>query len=145
MFLIDFSENMIKLAKKKAKKDKIEAEFEVGDMAKLPYKDNFFDYAIAIASIHCIPKKNHEKAIKELFRVLKPGAEAEIAVWNKDSERFKKSDKEKQIKWRDKGSRYYYLFSEDEIHSLFKKAGFKIKTRFEPERNIIFIVEKPEK
>ncbi|MDO8623705.1 MAG: class I SAM-dependent methyltransferase [archaeon] len=145
LYLVDFSEKMIKLAEKRAKERKIDAEFFVVDITKkkLPIEDNFFDSAIAIAFFHCINPSNHEKAIKELFRVLKPKAEVEIAVWNKDSRRFEKSPKEIQVKWRDKGSRYYYLFDEKEIHDLFKKAGFKIKKRYEPERNIIFIAQKP--
>jgi len=77
-----------------------------------------------------------------LYRVLKPGAEALIAVWNKDSERFKNSDKEKYVKWRDKGARYYYLFEKKEIHNLFKKVGFKIKKKYQSEVNIVFIAQK---
>ena len=143
MWLVDFSKKMIKFAKEKAKKNKIQAEFFVSDLTELPFKDDFFDSAVAIASIHCIEgKENREKAIKELFRVLKKGAEADIAVWNKDSKKFKNSPKEKYVRWRDKGKRYYYLFDEKEIHELFKKTGFKIKEKFTPKKNIRFIVEK---
>jgi len=145
MHLVDFSEKMIKLAKEKGKKENIDAGFFSADIEKekLPFKDNFFDYAIAIASIHCIRgEENRKKAAEELFRVLKPGAEAEIAVWNIDSKRFKNSPKEKYVKWRDKGKRYYYLFDEKEIHNLFKNVGFKIKKKLNSEVNIIFIVKK---
>ena len=144
MFLVDFSKDMIKFAKKRAKQKKIKAEFFISNLTKLPFEDDYFDSAICIAVIHCIEtKKYREKTIKELFRVLKPGAEAEIAVWNKDSKRFKNSSKEKYVKWRDKGERYYYLFEEKEIHDLFKKIGFKIKKKFESNVNIRFIVQKP--
>ena len=142
MYLVDFSEEMIKLAKQKAEKQKINADFAVAPMEKLPFKDNFFDAAIATASFHCLPKKLHMKATKELFRVLKKGAEAEICVWNKQAKMFKNAPKEKFIAWRDKGKRYYYLFDEDEIHKLFKDAGFEIVSKEEPRRNIIFIVKK---
>jgi ubiquinone/menaquinone biosynthesis C-methylase UbiE len=143
MWLVDFSKKMIKFAKEKAKKNKIQAEFFVSDLTKLPFKDDFFDSAVAIASLHCIEgKENREKAIKELFRVLKKGAEADIAVWNKDSKKFKNSPKEKYVRWKDKGKRYYYLFDEKEIHELFKKTGFRIKEKFTPKKNIRFIVEK---
>jgi ubiquinone/menaquinone biosynthesis C-methylase UbiE len=146
MHLVDFSEKMIRFAKKRAKEKKIIAEFSVSDITKLPFENNFFDSAIAIAIFHCLPKKFHKKAAKELFRVLKPGAEAEIAVWNKDSKKFRNySKKERYVAWRDKGSRYYYLFDEKEIHKLFKDAGFRIKKAFPPERNIIFVVKKPKK
>jgi len=145
MHLIDFSEEMIKLAEKKAKKLKISGEFIVSDISKkLPFQDNFFDYAISISSLHCLSPKYHKKAIKELYRVLKPKAKALIGVWNFNSKRFKSKNKEKErlIKWTDKGERYYYLFEEKEIHNLFKKIGFKIPSSHNSEMMINFIVEK---
>ena len=144
MYLVDFSNEMIKFAKKRAKQEKIDAEFFVSDLIKLPFEDNYFDFAIAIASLHCVKEKeNRKKTIQELFRVLKPGALAEIAVWNKDSERFKNSPKEKYVKWRDKGARYYYLYSREEIYDLFKKVGFEIMEKEDPRAMIVFIVKKP--
>lgn len=142
MYLIDFSSKMIQLAKQKAKQQNIDAEFSVSSMTKLPYKDNFFDSAIANASFHCLKSKSQKQAIKELFRVLKPKAKAEIAVWNKLTKRFKNATKEKLISWRDKGKRYYYLFEPNEIYRLFKEAGFKITFKEQPNRMIVFIVEK---
>ena len=142
MFLVDFSKEMIRLAEEKAKKKKIKAKFHVADMAKLPFEDNLFDAAISISSLHCTPKSQHKKIVKELYRVMKPGAKALIGVWNIASKRFKNSDKERLIGWTDKGQRYYYLFSEDEVHDLFKKAGFKIVSSHNSEMMINFIVEK---
>ncbi len=142
IYLVDFSEKMLKLAEKKAKNQRIKIKTQQADITKLPFKDNFFDSAIAIASFHCLNKKQQKKAVKELLRVLKPKSEALIAVWNKESKRFKNSPKEKYVKWRDKGFRYYYLFEEKEIHGLFKKAGFKIKKKVESEINIVFVAKK---
>jgi ubiquinone/menaquinone biosynthesis C-methylase UbiE len=133
MYLVDFSEKMIKLAQLKAKKESISAEFFVSEVHNLPFEDNFFDGAICIAALHCIPdKKEREKTIKELYRVLKPKAKAKISVWNKDTKRFKNSEKEKYIDWRDKGKRYYYLYSKEEIYKLFEKNCFKIIFKEEP-------------
>jgi ubiquinone/menaquinone biosynthesis C-methylase UbiE len=146
MYLVDFSKSMIELAKQKAKEKDIDAEFRVANLTKLPFEDNFFDSAIAVAVFHCIEgEKNRIKAAKELFRVLKPGAKAEIAVWNKNTRWFRNSPKERYVGWRDKGKRYYYLFEEKEVHDLFKNAGFKIVSREEPGRMIIFVVQKPKK
>jgi ubiquinone/menaquinone biosynthesis C-methylase UbiE len=143
MYLVDFSEKMIKLAEKKAAKLKISAEFFVADMNKLPFGDNFFDYAISISAIHCIPPENHKKSIAELYRVMKPHSKSLIGVWNFNSKRFnQKQGKEKMIKWTDKGERYYYLFEEEEIHNLFKAAGFKILSTHNSEMMINFIVER---
>ena len=142
MYLVDFSEEMINFAKKHSKKIKIPAQFVVAPMTKLPFEDNFFNGAIANSSFHCINPKEQKESAKELYRILKPKAKAEISVWNINSKRFKNSQKEKIIAWHDKGKRYYYLFEEKEVHNLFKKAGFKIIKEKEPGVMITFIVEK---
>lgn len=144
MYLVDFSEKMIELAKEKAKKKKISAEFVVADLTKLPFEDNFFDAAIFISSLHCIEgEKNREKAVKELFRVLKKGAQVEVGVWNKQSNKFRNAkSKERFVNWRDKGARYYYLYDDKEIYKLFEKAGFKIIFKEDPKQMIIFVAEK---
>jgi len=143
MYLVDFSNKMIRLAKERAKEKNIDADFRVAEIGKLPFKNNFFDFAIAIAVFHCIKPKSQEKAVKELFRVLKPKAKALIAVWNKNSKKFRNAKKERLVKWRDKGERYYYLFDAKEIYDLFKKARFRIVKKYNAERNIIFIIQKP--
>jgi ubiquinone/menaquinone biosynthesis C-methylase UbiE len=143
MFLIDFSSEMIELAKKRAKENKIEAEFLVSPMEKISYPDEFFDYAISISALHCIEgEKNREKAVKELYRVLKKGGQAVIGVWNIKSKRFRNAGKEKMVNWRDKGARYYYLYDEREVHDLFRKVGFKIVEERNSEMMINFIVKK---
>lgn len=144
MYLVDFSEQMIKLAEEKASKLNIAAEFFVADITKkLPFKDNFFDYAISISALHCLLPESHKKAISELYRVMKKQSKILIGVWNFHSKRFnQKKGKEKLIRWTDKGKRYYYLFEEKEIHNLFKEAGFKIFSSHNSEMMINFIVEK---
>jgi len=145
-YAVDFSPKMIQFAKKKAKKLNIKKEniyFFVEEATKLPFKNNFFDCAIAIAVLHCIKgKANRKKTLKELFRVLKPNTKARISVWNKESKRFKNASKEKIIKWRNKGERYYYLYNEKELVNEVKNIGFKIKS-IKTGINISLIVQKP--
>jgi len=140
MYLVDFSKEMLKLAEKKG----IPAKFKHSNLWKTGFEDEFFDYAICISALHCIEsKKNREKTVKELYRILKKGAKAEIGVWNIESKRFKSvKGKDKIVKWTDKGERYYYLYDEEEIHNLFKKNGFKILSIHNSEMMINFIVEK---
>ena len=143
MYLVDFSEEMVKLAKQKAKKEKIPAKFIQAKLTNLPFEDNFFDFAICISALHCLKPKNHKKAVLELYRVMKLKSKSLIGVWNFHSKRFnQKQGKEKTIRWRDKGKRYYYLFEEKEIHDLFKKTGFKIISPHNSEMMINFIAEK---
>ena len=144
MYLVDFSKEMLKLAEKKAEEKNIDAEFFVSDISKLPFENEFFDYAICISALHCIESaENREKAVKELYRVLKKNGKAEIGVWNIKSKRFKNhKGKEKLVGWRDKGKRYYYLYDENEIHELFRKIGFKIISTHNSEMMINFVVKK---
>jgi ubiquinone/menaquinone biosynthesis C-methylase UbiE len=143
MYLVDFSQEMIKLAKEKSKKQKIPTEFFIADMKKLPFEDNFFDYSICISALHCLSPKEHEKTVAELYRVMKPKSKSLIGVWNFNSKRFnQKKGKEKLVNWRDKGKRYYYLFDEKEVHDLFKAAGFKILSSHNSEMMINFVLEK---
>lgn len=145
-YVVDFSKEMIALAKKRAKKLGIKAKFYVNDLEKMPFTDNFFDVGIFVAVLQCIPgEEKRKKVVEELFRVMKPNGEMFVSVWNKDSSWFRNKPKEKFIDWRDKGKRYYYLYDEKEIHDLFKEIGFKIKRKFIPEKNISFVVEKTAK
>lgn len=145
-YLTDFSEKMIEFAKKRSEELGIKerTHFEVSEASNLPYEDNSFDAIICIATLHCLQtKENREKAVQEIYRVLKPKSEALIEVWNKNSERFKNAPKEKYISWRDKGQRYYYLYEKGEILEQFKRNGFEIKEELEHRVNISFIAKKP--
>lgn len=143
MFLQDFSIEMLKLAEKKSKKEKISAEFIQGSLNKIPFENNFFDAAICISALHCVKtKKERGNSVKELYRVLKKKGEAYIGVWNRESKRFRDKGSEKIVGWNGIGKRYYYLYTEEEIHNLFKSVGFKIVSTQNSEMMINFIVEK---
>jgi len=151
---VDFSEKMLEFAKEYARKEKIKTKFVKAEIFDLPFKDDFFDSAIFIAVLHCIPKKeNREKALRELFRVLKPNSEALITVWDKNQDRFKNSEKQSLLPWKHEGKeymRYYYLYDKKEISDLLEKVGFtiiKISDKKSPDgfyskKNIDVIVKK---
>jgi len=143
MFLLDFSKKMLELAKEKSASQKIPAEFIESELDKIPEPDEFFDTAICVSALHCIPtEEQREQVVKELYRVLKKHGLAYIGVWNKNSKRFKKAGKEKFVSWHNIGKRYYYLYDEKEVHDLFKSVGFKIISTQNSEMMINFIVEK---
>lgn len=52
--------------------------FKVGDIRKIPYPDNTFDYLYTMGTIEHVP--DPETSIKEIERVLKPGGRAIIGV-----------------------------------------------------------------
>lgn len=130
LYGIDFSDEMIKLARRYSLKFDFSAELSTADIRQLPYPDNSFDWAISVATYHHIKGKQERlKALNELRRVLKPGGEAFITVWNRWQPKFWFKPKELYVPWRKKDKtlyRYYYLFSYAELESLARKAGFII-------------------
>lgn len=133
LYGVDFSGEMLKLARKYAEKFNFQSNLAVADLCSLPFKDDSFDYVISVAAFHHLEAKNQLTALHELKRVLKPGGKAFITVWNRWQPRFWFSKKEVSVPWKIKGetlSRYYYLFSKTELTGLVLKSGLKIERVF---------------
>jgi tRNA (uracil-5-)-methyltransferase TRM9 len=133
LFGVDFSAEMLKFAEKYAKKFGFAVELEKADVRQLPYPDQSFDWAISVATYHHLGGGEHLEALKELKRVLKPGAEAFITVWNRWQPRFWFKPKELKVPWRQKGQtlyRHYYLFSYGELQKLVKETGLEVLSSF---------------
>lgn len=80
-FGVDISREVVKLAKKNFKGRVEKNHFLVGDIRKLPFKDNTFDFVFSFGTIEHI--RENEQAVKEAFRVLKPGGLFITGVNNK--------------------------------------------------------------
>jgi SAM-dependent methyltransferase len=127
---LDSSGPMINMAVKYCAKFKFEANVLVADAVNLPFAGHSFDWVVAVATYHHISvKQGRESAFPELRRVLRPGGEAFITVWNRWQSKFWNRGKEVLVPWRtgDKEIlRYYYLFTYTEIISLLKNAGLTV-------------------
>ena len=141
LYGVDFAPEMIKLARKYARKFNFRVRLEVADVQKLPYPDDSFDWAIAVATYHHIEgEESRLRALRELRRVLRPGGEAFITVWNRWQPRFWFGRRQVLVPWRQRGKtlyRYYYLFSYAELEKLAGKAGFRLLRSF-PESSYHF-------
>jgi len=130
LYGVDFSTEMLKLARKYSKKFNFTVDLSLADVSYLPYPDKTFDWAISVATYHHIKdKEKKQAALNELRRVLKPGGEAFITVWNHWQPRFWFSRREVAVPWRMRGKtlyRYYYLFSYAELEKLIKQTGFEV-------------------
>lgn len=130
LYGMDYSAEMLKLAEKYAVKFNFKADLQEADAQKLPYANDFFDFAIAIAVYHHIEETTGRiQALKELCRVLKPGGEAFITVWNRWQPRHWLKQKSFMSPWNTKEKtlfRYYYLFTYCEFARLARAAGFKV-------------------
>ena len=55
------------------KKEGVSAELSVGSIFKSPYKNNFFDAIVCISVLEHFKGKELNKAVSEMYRILKPG------------------------------------------------------------------------
>ncbi len=125
---LDSSSPMISMALKYSDKFKFTASLLVADAVSLPFKDKSFDWIISVAAYHHIlDKRGRLQAFQELRRVLKPGGEVFLTVWNRWQKDFICKGKEVKVPWKMKDKqvmRHYYLFTYPEITILLKSAGF---------------------
>ena len=133
LYGVDFSAEMLKFAEKYSQKFGFVVNLTLADVCHLPYPDQTFDWAISVATYHHLRGGEQPAALSELKRVLKPGGEAFITVWNRWQPRFWLKPKEVAVPWRKRGKtlyRYYYLFSYPELGKLVKRAGFEVLKSF---------------
>jgi tRNA (uracil-5-)-methyltransferase TRM9 len=138
LYGVDFSAGMIQQAVRYSRKFSFPVKLQVADARALPFSDNTFDWAIAVATYHHLQGHDAQlKALRELKRVLNPGGEAFLTVWNRCQPRFWLKGGETAVPWKTKDKvvqRYYYLFTYWEFEGLVKKAGFRLLKSF-PEKS----------
>lgn len=138
---VDFSSVQLKHAKYCIEKKKINAELFKSEFDKLDkkiFKDNLFDYGLFMATLHCLEtKKQRIDSLKEFYRILKPGSEGLVSIWNSEDKRFDivKNHGDIYMSWEEDRvpyMRYYHLFKKQEFIDLVIKAGFKVMEFYEP-------------
>jgi len=77
LFELDISKKMIKEAINRVKKIKNKPYFFIGDIENLCFSDSQFDAVICLGTLQLV---NDKKAIKEIYRVLKPKGILIVAV-----------------------------------------------------------------
>ncbi len=70
---IDPSPEMIALAREKAAKRGLDAQFRTGVIEQLPFEDGSFDAVLSSLMLHHLPDDLKRKGFREIARVLKPG------------------------------------------------------------------------
>lgn len=140
-FGIDSSEEMIKFCREKFGQDS-KTHFELGDILKIPFPDNYFDAVFCLATLHHIPScELRLKALRELQRVIKPNGQLIMTNWYWwrlpaifiiFKFWFKKISKVRDldfgdifVSWGKQGWRYYHSFRKQELKKLLREAGFK--------------------
>lgn len=143
---IDFSMNLLRIAQEKLSVRELEmsAHLVGGDATLLPFKDNIFDAALYIATLHHIPSEEDRlESLKEVERTLTSGGTALISVWALDQPRFQELVENKSkdpdfadifIPWtRSDGKvfqRFYHLFEKDELKDLISRTRLETEKYF---------------
>ena len=141
---LDVSKKLLQISQKRVIKNKLKnVNFIHSDAVDIPLKNNSLDTMIFIASLHNISgKENRIHALQEIKRILKKNGKAQISVWSRWQDRYRKQflkeyfayKKNKEfgdttIYWRHHGlniPRFYHLYSKKEIIDDIKKANLEI-------------------
>jgi len=80
---VDLTTVGIETVKTRFEAEGLDAEFKVADACELPFADDSFDYVYSFGVLHHVA--DTQKAIDEVYRVLKPGGEAKIMLYHRRS------------------------------------------------------------
>lgn len=122
---IDISDYLVKKTRKKFAKAGIKGKFISCDMRKLEFPNNKFDFVYTMGTVEHV--YDYEAAIREIFRVLKPGGKAIIGIPNKHDPFLRPF----MVWFLELFNLYPYApeqsFTRNELSNLLKGAGFKIQ------------------
>lgn len=86
IFGIDFSPEMIEIARTRAETNRVPVNFLVGDVTRLDFEDEMFDRAVMSFGLRNIPDK--QRAFAETYRVLKPQGRFVVLEFSHPSDTF---------------------------------------------------------
>ena len=83
---VDLTKKAIKLSYKRFKYLRLKGNFKQASAEKLPFPNNSFDCVCSVGVLHHV--KNTNKALKEIFRILKPGGRLILMFYNRNSAKY---------------------------------------------------------
>jgi tRNA (uracil-5-)-methyltransferase TRM9 len=140
---VDISRKLLRIVQKKLHENVLNSASLVhSDVTALPFKQNYFDRVLFIASLHNIQGQNHRQAaLTEVLRILKPEGIALVSVWSRWQDRYykhflkqfivrKREFGDTDIYWRQQNlnvPRFYHLYGKHEFRQELLHAGFQIE------------------
>jgi len=130
LYGVDFSSGMLRQARTYMAKHGFRAELVRADLAHLPFGEASFDHAVSVAAYHHVEDLEHRvQAFRELHRVLRPGGEVYLTVWNHRQAAFRSGAQDRLVPWKSGGRvlyRRYHLFTPEELCTHVTEAGLRI-------------------
>ncbi|MGK0456647.1 MAG: ubiquinone/menaquinone biosynthesis C-methylase UbiE [Zhongshania aliphaticivorans] len=143
----DYSKEMIRRARHLAKLLEYSVPFRAADATELEFEDNVFDGAIfGFNGLMQIPKKEQrEQALKEIFRVIRPGAWFVFTThdrehseyrdfWLEEEQRWKAGQQSKELddfgdrfQITDDGMYFIHIPTLQEMEAVLNHVGFRIE------------------
>ena len=141
---IDISNELLDIINNKLNKEKIKnVDLLHSDVTKITLEAESVDAALYIAALHNIKgRTNRIESLKEVKRILKKDSIAQISVWSRWQDKYRKKFFKKwftqkgdsefgdiDIYWRQHGlniPRFYHLYSKKEFEKDILDAGFNI-------------------
>lgn len=80
---VDITPMSIRLCEERFKYSNLTGSFQVANAEELPFPDNYFDCVCSMGVLHHVP--NTEKAVSEIYRVLKPGGRLIVMFYHRNS------------------------------------------------------------
>lgn len=87
VFGVDITETAVGITKKRFEWLKLNGNIRVANAEELPFEDNYFDCVCSMGVLHHTP--DTQKAIDEVYRVLKPGGRLILMFYHKNSIKYK--------------------------------------------------------
>lgn len=84
---IDVTPTATELCRKRFEYMGLNGDFRVADAENLPFGDNTFDCVCSMGVLHHVP--NTERAVSEIFRVLKPGGRLIVMFYHRNSAQYR--------------------------------------------------------
>lgn len=116
---IDASAEALGLAREWVNKEGLTIDFRNTDITDTGFEDFFFDTVIMFNTVHFMLEKPREKAITEIYRILKNGGILVQAMFSRNEKGFGEGIEVEENTFEFKPGRPVHFFSEDEIRNAF--------------------------
>ena len=85
---LDGDQAVLKIARSKAYQADVNITLDHGMAFQMPYPDNSFDRVLSSLVIHHLSTENKQRAMQEIYRVLRPGGELHIVDFGKPHQTY---------------------------------------------------------